>query len=94
MALLSNQEVSLVEKEKNLYSLDFLAARPDRGAYVLEFRVIPQEKQNEYQAITSTLRRVQVVAAVGLTDGFVLVQITPQNVIFREKQSLLNKGRL
>jgi len=93
MALLSNQEVSLVEKEKNLYSLDFLAARPDRGAYVLEFRVIPQEKQNEYQAITSTLRRVQV-AAVGLTDGFVLVQITPQNVIFREKQSLLNKGRL
>jgi hypothetical protein len=73
MALLSNQEVSLVEKEKNLYSLDFLAARPDPGAYVLEFRVIPQEKQNEYQAITSTLRRVQVVAAVGLTDGFVLV---------------------
>jgi len=60
-------------RRKNLYSLDFLAARPDPGAYVLEFRVIPQEKQNEYQAITSTLRRVQVVAAVGLTDGFVLV---------------------
>jgi len=72
IALLSNQEVPLSEGEKNVYTLDFLAARPDPGAYVLEFRVIPQGKE-KYHPITSAQRRIQVVAAVGLTDGSVLI---------------------
>jgi len=73
IALLSNQEVSLVDGEKNVYVLDFLAARPDPGSYVLEFRVIPQEKPEEYTSITSSHRRIQVVAAVSLSEGSISI---------------------
>eukprot|EP01123_Difflugia_compressa_P012162 TRINITY_DN5108_c0_g1_i1.p1 TRINITY_DN5108_c0_g1~~TRINITY_DN5108_c0_g1_i1.p1 ORF type:complete len:706 (-),score=150.19 TRINITY_DN5108_c0_g1_i1:75-2192(-) len=72
IALLSNQEITSLKDEKNTYSFDFLAARPDPGSYVLEFRVLPTE-QSEYVTITSAQRRVQVVAAVGLTDGTISV---------------------
>jgi len=71
--LLSNQEFSLVDGEKNIYALDFLAARPDPGSYLLEFRVIPQEKEDQFQTILSAFRRVQVVAEVKMTDGTISV---------------------
>jgi len=35
--------------------------------------VIPQEKQEEYASITSSHRRIQVVAAVGLSEGTITV---------------------
>jgi hypothetical protein len=70
MSLLSNQEISPVpDSDKKLYSLDFLAARPDPGTYNLEFRVLPQEKTEKFQTVSSVIRRVQVVAAIGLSEG-------------------------
>jgi len=69
ISLLSNQELALAPNEKTVFTLDFLAARPDPGTYSLEFRVVPQAKSELFQSVSSTTRRVQVVAAIGLSEG-------------------------
>jgi hypothetical protein len=68
ISLLSNQEISPVPNQENIYSLDFLAARPDPGTYNLEFRVVPLDKTEHFQTVSSAVRRIQVVAAIGLSE--------------------------
>jgi len=66
---MSNQDISPVPNQQNIYSLDFLAARPDPGTYNLEFRVVPLDKTEHFQTVSSAVRRIQVVAAIGLSEG-------------------------
>jgi hypothetical protein len=69
ISLMSNQEISPVPNQQNIYSLDFLAARPDPGTFNLEFRVVPLDKTEQFQTVSSAVRRLQVVAAIGLSEG-------------------------
>jgi len=62
--------------KKTVFTLDFLAARPDPGTYSLEFRIVPQAKTELFQSVSSTTRRVQVVATIGLSEGS--LEITDQ----------------
>jgi len=49
----------------------FLAAKPDPGAYLLDFRVVSGSE--EYQAIESTKIKVMVVVEAEITDGTITV---------------------
>jgi hypothetical protein len=73
--LLTKIELTRLSDDPSIYSFNFLGAKPEPGTYVLEFRVISQERT--FQNIDLVKRRLKVVTKVSVPHITMSVSDTP-----------------
>jgi len=69
--LASNKEFTAVEGDQTAYQLDFLALKPDVGAYTLELKVVPTDKK--FATIDSVDVQIKVIGAITVSDATLII---------------------